>query len=257
MRLLFVIFLTLSLLAAHGQSKHITYSNDLNSYENKLNKDAFFEAKINEITLNTDSTFEFWSRPNISCFTWHQYKGTWKKVKDTILFHDNYEVIETDMRATYKKDNKPRYIINFLTDKNSELKNKAIRIQYTYDFNAHLEDIEKTFYINANNVVEIPFDNIPNINYMAAFRLEYLLNDKAKRYGYLTENKFANLRNGDLPNVIRVVLIENPKIEIVYRTIKGFIKNNVLEIVSTFKNKTALPDYNGEIIFEKSYQLNK
>jgi hypothetical protein len=236
-----------------------TYRNSLNAYYNKsnLSGNAFFEPKINEITFNTDSTFEFWSRPNMSCFTWHQYKGTWKKEKDTILFYDNYEVVENDMRVTYNKNNKQKYRISFFTDKNSGFKNKEIKIQYVYDYNAHLEDSEKILYLNTNNVIEIPFHDIPNHDKLAAIRIEYLLNYKEKRFGYLTENHTINVRNGDLPNVIGVELVENPKKEIVYRKIKAVIQNNTIVIVSTTKNKTMLPDYHEEIMFEDSYALDK
>jgi len=258
-RLPLTIILTFFILAVRGQSKLITYSNDLNAYYNKsnLNTDAFLELKINEITLNTDSTFEFWSRPNVSCFTWHQYKGTWKKVEDTVLFYDNYEVVENDMRAAYKKDGKQRYHISFSTDKNSGFRNKDIKIQYVYDYNAHLGDIEKTFYLNANNVIEIPFQDIPNLIKLAAIKIEYQLSSEEKRFGYLTENKFLNIKNRDLPNIIGVEFVETPKTEIVHRTIKGIIRNNALSIISTIKTQTTLPDYHDEIMFENSYTLNK
>ncbi|HTD97810.1 MAG TPA: hypothetical protein VK668_00920 [Mucilaginibacter sp.] len=259
MRPILTVILTLFIVVAFGQGKHLTYINYQNAYYNKstLKEDAFFESKINEITLKADSTFEFWSRPNMSCFTWREYKGNWKKEKDTILFYDNYEVVENNMKVTYKKSNKRKYHINFFTDKNCDFTNKEIKIQYIYDYNAHLEDTGKTFYINTNSVIEIPFQEIPNHNKLAAIRIEYLLNDKEKRYGFLTENKTLNIKNGDLPNVIGVELIENPRKEIVYRKIKAVIQNNTIIIVSTTKSKVTLPDYHEEIMFENSYALNK
>lgn len=259
MRFLSSIILILFAQSLFGQNKPITYSNSLNAYYNKsaLNKAPFFEPKINIITLNADSTFEFWSMPNASCFTWSQYKGTWKKEKDTIQFYDNYEIFENDMRVTYKKDNKQEYHINFFTDRNSEFKNKEIKIQYVYDNNAHLEDVEKIFYLNTINEIKISFHDIPNHDKLAAIRIEYLLNDKEKRFGYLTENEILNLKKGDLSNIIGVEFIENPKKETVYRKIKGVIKNNAIVVVSTKKNKTTLPDYHREIMFENSYALDK
>src|SRR5262245_27257556 len=115
MRKLLISITTLIVLAStgqaiYGQDKAITFSNILNAYYNNTNtKDTllgfrFFEPKINEIILNPDATFEFWSRPNMSCFTWHSYKGTWKKNNDTLLFYDNYQVEENDTKATYKRD---------------------------------------------------------------------------------------------------------------------------------------------------------
>lgn len=127
-----------------AQNKLVTYRNPRNSYDNKdtsntitnstLKGLVFLESKVNEITLNGDSTFDFWSRPNVSCFTWQEHKGTWKKSKDTILFYDNYEVVENDVKVIYQKNNEHTYHINFLTDKNSGLKNKELKVQYIYDY---------------------------------------------------------------------------------------------------------------------------
>ena len=250
-----------------AQNKPVSYSNPRNAYYNKDTSNAIkegplkglnlFTPKVNEITLNTDSTFDFWSRPNVSCFTWQEHKGAWKKSKDTILFYDNYEVVENDVRVTFKKNSEHKYQIHFFTDKQSELKNKEIKIQYVYDYNAHLEDVEKLFHINKNNELEISFQDISSIDKLAAIRIEYLLNDEQKRFGYLTQNKILNIKNGNLPNIIRVEFVENPKKEIVYRTIKGLLQNGALVIVSTKKNKIILPDYHSEIMFEKSYALDK
>ncbi|MFD1258719.1 hypothetical protein ACFQ3S_18070 [Mucilaginibacter terrae] len=250
-----------------AQNKLVTYSNLQNAYYNKdtsnavkdgpLKGLAFLEPKVNEITLNTDSTFDFWSRPNVSCFTWRKYKGTWKKSRDTVLFYDNFEVVENDVRVIYKKNNEPIYHIRFFTDKNSELNNRVIKVQYIYDFNFHLEDIEKLFYLNVNNEIEIPFQDILNRDKLAAVRIEYLLDNKQKRFSYLTQNGTVNIKESDLPNVIGVEFVENPKKEIVYRTIKGLVKNGAMVIVSTIKSKISLPDYHSEIMFEKSYTLDK
>lgn len=250
-----------------AQDKPVSFSNLQNAYYNKDTSNAikdgplkglnYFEPKVNEITLNTDSTFDFWSKPNVSCFTWQEYKGTWKKSKDTIVFYDNYEITENDIRVTYKKDSEHKYHIHFFTDKKSELKNKEIKTQYVYDYDAHLDDFEKLLHINKNNEIEISFQDISSIDKLAAIRIEYLLNDGQKRFGYLTQNNILNKKNGDLPNIIRVEFVENPKKEIVYRTIKGIVQNGALVIVSTAKSKVTLPDYHSEIMFEKSYALDK
>jgi hypothetical protein len=61
-----------------AQNKPITYSNSLNAYYNKSASNGpvtFFELKIYEITLNSDSMFEFLSQPNINCFICQQFKG--------------------------------------------------------------------------------------------------------------------------------------------------------------------------------------
>lgn len=246
---------------SYGQDKEITFSNDLNAYYSKIKaKDTvirFFEPKINDITLNPDATFEFWSRPNESCFTWHSYKGTWKKSNDTLIFSDNYQIEENDTKATYKKDSRQEFVLTFKTDKGSVLKNKSIKVQYEYDFDAHIDSPEKTLSIGTNNSVVIPYKDIPNFNKLAAIRIEYLLNYTEKRHNYLTENKTVNIRQGDIPNIINVEFVESPNKEMVYRTIKAVVKDDTLKITSNSKTKTTLPDYYRDIEFEDSYTLNK
>lgn len=248
----------------YGQTKAIKFSNNLNAYYNHTRpKDTlllglrFFEPKINEITLYPDATFEFWSRPNVSCFTWHSYKGTWKKNSDTLVFSDNYQVDENDTKATYKRDSRQEFVLTFKTDKGSLLKNKSIKIQYEYDYDAHIDSPEKTFSLDANNSIIIPFKDIPNLNKLAAIRIEYLLNYTEKRYNYLTENKTINVKQVDVPNIIDVEFLERPKKEIVYRAIKAVVKNDTLKIISSSKTKIILPDYYRDIEFEDSYSLNK
>ncbi len=251
---------------SYGQNKAITYSNDFNAYYNQTRpKDTiaglagfrFFEPKINEITLNPDATFEFWSRPNVSCFTWHSYKGTWKRDKDTLVFSDNYQVEEIDTKATYKRGSKQEFLITFKTDKGSVLKNKSLKIEYEYDYDAHIDSPAVTFTLDADNSIIIAYKKIPNFDKLAAIRIEYLLNYTEKRYNYLTENKTINRKEGDVPNIIEVEFVENPKKEIVYRTIKAVVKNDKLEIISSSKTKTKLPDYYRDIEFVDSYSLNK
>jgi hypothetical protein len=193
----------------------------------------------------------------MSCFTWHSYKGTWKKNNDTLTFCDNYQVNENDIKTTYKRTSGQEFVITFKTDKGAVLKNKGIKIQYEYDFDAHLDNPENIFSLDANNSVVIPYKDIPNLDKLAAIRIEYLLNYTAKRYNYLTENKTINIKQGDIPNLINVTFIENPEKEIVYRTIKAVIKNETLTIVSSCKTKTILPDYYRDIEFEASYTLNQ
>lgn len=262
-----LVTLTLILFSAgqntYGQNKAIIFSNNLNAYYNQTRpKDTllglrFFEPKINDITLSPDATFEFWSRPNVSCFTWHSYIGTWKRDKDTIFFYDNYQVDELDTRATYKKDSKKEFVITFSTDNNLYLKNRNIKIQYWYDYDAHLDNPEKTFTLTADNSVIIPFADIPNLDKLASIRVEYLLNFTEKRFNFLTENKTANVKQADIPNIINVEFVETPKKEIVYRTIKSIVKGENLIILSTTKTKVNLLDYHRDIEFEDSYTLSK
>ncbi len=250
----------------YGQTNAITFSNDFNAYYNQTRpKDSlkglagfrFFEPKINEITLNPDATFEFWSRPNVSCLTWHSYKGSWKRNNDTFHFYDNYKVEENDTKATYKRGSRQEFVITFKTDKGSILKNKSIQIDYKYDYDAHIDSPEKIFYLDENNSVVISYKDIPNFDKLAALRIEYLLNYTNKRYSYLTENKTINRKEGDVPNIIEVEFVEKPKQEVVYRTITAIVKNDILKIISNSKTKTILPDYYRDIEFEDSYSLSK
>ncbi|MFL5740216.1 MAG: hypothetical protein ACJ75B_08360 [Flavisolibacter sp.] len=219
--------------------------------------DTFYSQKIHEVTLNPDKTFEFWSRPHISCFTWHEYKGIWKREKDTLIFSDRYEVKEEDTKASYKNDSRQSFLITFKTDKNSVLRNKKIKVQYVYDYDAHLDEPETIFDIKLDNTIEIPFKNIPNFNKLSALRIEYELNFKETRYNYLTLNNPLNNKKTDVPNIINVEFVERPKSEIVYRTTRGVVKKDTLIIVSTNKTKTILPDYNRDIEFENNFVLRK
>lgn len=255
MRHLISSILLFSSLTVLGQNSPLTFTNY--GHPMTFGKSTFYSNNIHEITLNPDLTFEFWSRPNISCFTWRNYKGTWEKKNDTLIFSDNYEVLERDARASYCRDCSSFFSLSFKTDKNSELKNKEIKVEFVYDFDSHLEDSIREYVLNSNNILQIPFNSIPNFNQLASIRIEYLLNHIGKRYEYLTENETVNVKKGDIPNTIVVEFIEAPKKEMVYRTIKGIIQKDVLSIVSTAKTKTSLPDYFREIEFEDKYELRK
>ena len=126
-----------------------------------------------------------------------------------------------------------------------------------YDYDAHLKDTEKTFHLNSKNTIEIPFKDISSQDKLSAIRIEYLLNYKENRFGYLTENKITNVKDCDLPNSIEVEFIENPRRETVYRTIKAVTKNNTLIIVSQTRKETTVPDYYPKIVFENSYTSGK
>ena len=222
-----------------------------------IGKDTFYSQKVHMVLLNPDKTFEFWSRPHISCFTWHDYKGTWKKEKDTLFFSDQYEIKEEDTKASYKNEARQSFLISFKTDKNSVLKNKKIKVQYVYDYDAHLDEPEVVFDIKPDNTIEIPFKDIPNYKKLSAIRIEYKLNFSETRYNYLTQNNPLNTKKSDVPNIINVEFVEHPKKEMVYRTVKGIIKNDTLIIVSTTTTKTILPDYNRNLEFENNFVLRK
>jgi hypothetical protein len=172
-------------------------------------------------------------------------------------FYDKYQIEENDTKATYRKGSKKAFLITFKTDKGSFVKNKSIKVDYDYDYNAHLESIGKVFTLNENNTIIISYKNIPNLNKLASIRIEYLLNFTAKRYKYLTENNTVNRKEKDIPNKIEVEFVEEPKKEIVYRTFKTLVKDELLKIVSNSNTNTKLPDYYDDIKFEDSYSLLK
>ncbi|GGA92499.1 hypothetical protein GCM10011511_14850 [Puia dinghuensis] len=134
---------------------------------------------------------------------------------------------------------------------------RSVKVRYVYDFNSRLEDSEKIFTLRSDNTLAINFREIPNLSQLASIKVEYSLNPNEKRYVYLTENKIANIREGAIPNIIGIEFIEVQRKEIVYRTIKGVLQNNLLVIVSASKTKATLPDYFREIEFENGYVLQK
>ena len=130
-------------------------------------------------------------------------------------------------------------------------------MQFIYEFKENLEDIDSVFELSEHNTLQIPFKSIPYFNQLASIKIEYQLNAKDKRSGYLTTNNTVNLRHGDIPNIINVQFVEVPKKETVYRTFKGVFKGNTIVIVSGDKTRCTLPDYWQDLEFESSYILTK
>lgn len=103
----------------------------------------------------------------------------------------------------------------------------------------------------------LPFRTIPHRNKLAAIRYEYILPNNQKRYGYITENKIINEKETELSNHINIILLENPKKDMIYRTTKGlFLNDGSLKILSTFKTKSNLHDYTRDLVFEDVYEKN-
>ena len=58
-----------------------------------------WDERISEITLTSQTEFEFRSFPmTSSCLTWREYNGTWERINDTLIFSNQYEVVESDAR---------------------------------------------------------------------------------------------------------------------------------------------------------------
>lgn len=238
-----------------SQKKSIVYVNSAKAYYDKSINYFANEKTFCDLTINSDFTFSFYSRPNVSCFTWKEIEGKWKKEKNIYTFSSQYELIENDTKFTFRNDTTKKYFLKFRTDKKSVLKNRNIKIQYEYDFNAKIDEVKKIMIFNQDNSIEIPFTDIPNLEKLAAIRIEYQLNPSEKRFTYITENKTINIKENDIPNIVDVEFIEFPKKEIVYRTTIGKIENEQLEIISSTLTKSSLPYYLKEIGFEKYYKI--
>ena len=244
----------------YGQKTPISFINnkiDKNKSKNLLG--GYWDDKISEITLKNETEFVFWKRVlRTSCSTWRSYKGTWKKQNDTIIFSDQYEVMENNERFEFfertKEDN---YLLKFKTDKNSVLSNRKIKITFIYDFSADLDDVEMNMELENDFSLKIPFNEVPHLRELASIEYEYLFSNGEKRKGYITESKIIHKKEKELRNYIVITLIEKPKKETIYRTIKAVLEKNKLKIISKNKTKSDLPDYNGEIKFKEVYKIDK
>lgn len=251
MRMLVIsLFFTLEVVA---QVKPITYSNHGQALKSEIG--TFYSNKIHEIILSPDATFKFWSRPGTSCFLWRSFEGTWKKDNDTLYFSDEYQLDQDDVTATYRKNNRQSFFIDFRTDEGHRLDNKQIHINYIYDYNSQLPNVSRYFTLTANNTLEIPFKDIPKYHQLSSIKIEYQLSDSLKRGDYLTTNQYVNLRQHDIPNIISVVFVERPKSEMINRVTKGVIRDGKLFIVSTEKSVSKLKDYGEDFEFENGYVL--
>jgi len=232
------------------------YVNDSTAYYNSKSKEPFGyinNPSINEIYINSDNTFEMWMRPHNSCFTWQDYKGTWKKKDDSITFINQYEVKEADSYEILKKNNSDKFTILFKTDSKKIIANQSISITYEYDFDSKLNS-EKSieFTTDKNGIIEIPINKIPNFEKVASLAYQFQYKQR-KISGYISESNFVNQKNKEIPKDIVVVIIENPKKETVIRTIKAVLKDNKLYIISSNKTKTNIKDFHNEWKFEKIY----
>lgn len=252
--ILFLFFFTQYLFS---QEDPTVYENDSKAYYNEIFNEFSNERSFCDLSLFSNHTFSFYSRPHLSCSTWQEVKGNWTKRKNIYTFLSQYEVVENDTRFKFNSDSLKRYLLKFRTDKKSELKNRIIKIQFMYDFDSELDDINKTMSLNESDAIEIPFLGIFNQDKLASIRIEYQLSSSEKRYSYITENKTVNIKEKDIPNVIEIVFVEKPIKEIVYRTTVGKLEGERLEIISSTKTKPNLPEYLQEIGFEKYYQLRK
>lgn len=255
MKKLLTIFSLVIFIFCFSQEKYV---NDATVYYNSKSKEPFGyinNPSINEIYMNSNNTFEMWMRPHNSCFTWQDYKGIWKKEGDSITFTNQYEIKEADSYEIYKNknNNSNKFIISFKTDRKKIIANQSISINYEYDFDSKLNS-EKSieFTTNKNGNIEIPINKIPNFEKVASLAYQFQYKQR-KISGYISESNFVNQKDKEIPKEIIVVLVENPKKEIVVRTVKTVLKDNKIYIISSNKTKTNLKDYNKEWKFEEFY----
>jgi hypothetical protein len=249
-----IIFSFLLVQYIFGQKTPVSYVNDSRIGNNQ---GWVVDNKISEITLKSESEFEFWSRQVInSCLTWREYNGIWERKNDTIFFYDQYEVKESDSQFSFSTKNQNEfYQLKFKTDKNSELTNKNINIAFVYDLGSEEWDFEEyEMTMEDDFSLKIPFENIPNINNLASIRFLYYLENGEKRFGFISADDTLTEKEKDLPNFIEVTLIEQPEKEIVKRITKGILIDDKIKIISTHKSKTKIKDETPELIFKEFYK---
>ncbi|WP_028284031.1 hypothetical protein [Olleya marilimosa] len=214
------------------------------------------DNRISQITLTSKNEFEFRSFPiPSSCLTWREYKGTWERKNDTLIFSEQYEIVENDARFAFSNKRQNEYYhLEFKTDKKSKLTEKHIEIQFVYDFDSDFKDVKLNMELDNDFSLKIPFNQIPNRKSLASIRFEYFLSNGEKRYGYITENQTVNVKEKELPNYIGITLIEKPKKEIIYRITKALLTENKIKIISKEKSNSDLPDYTEEIEFKEIYE---
>jgi hypothetical protein len=222
-------------------------------YENSLTESERYNRTINQIDLK-DSTFVFYNRPKINCGFWADFSGIYKVQNDTITFLDKYQLVKPDMEFTSNTDRKIKsYIFNYKYDNEQKLEGREIKIKLVYDFDSKLKDISKTYTINNNHTIEIPFEEIRNHNELTSFGI--VLNPNTSRiiWSYFSVSEFVNEKEKDLPNIIDITFISKPKKEEVTRITKGIINENEILILSS-RSKSSLEDNSDLISFKRIYK---
>ncbi len=249
----FIIFIP-SLLLCQTETK--TYDAKENSdiiYENSNSKSDRYNRMIHQINLKNDSIFEFRNIPGISCALWEEFDGTYKIQNDTIVFTDKYLLENPDMIFTSKTDQSAKsYRFNFGYDNEQNIDGREIKISFVYDFDSKLKEISKTYTIGTNYSIEIPYEEVENRNELSSFKIVLNQNTSWIIWNYFTVNDFTNKKEIELPNIIDITFIANPKKEKVTRKTKGIINENGILIISS-NSKSNLENYSDLILFKQNY----
>lgn len=209
--------------------------------------------KINEINLYSDNTFIMWMFPMSSCLFWRSYKGRWTRNRNIIELINKYEVFESDVKCKYKNSVAKEFKIVFTTEKNLKLTDLKIKIEFKYDFKSKIEAKKIADQItNKNGMINIPFESIPYKDQLAAIKFETSYKGRIISE-YLTENEIVNWKKSEIPNEIKVTIVENPKKEIITRKIRAKYDDDKLVILSIKKSNGRLPDHQEDLELEKIY----
>jgi len=237
---------------------HIVKSYDANKkseviYENSCSTSDRYHRTIDQINLQTDTKFEFRSIPSVSCLTWKEFNGTYKIKNDTIVFQDKFTLANPDMEFKSKSDNKMKsYIFNFQYDDKQKIDGREIKISLVYDFDSKIKDIEKLYVIDSNYRIELPFSDVPNQDKLASFKIDLNPNTSRKISSYFTTSEIANIKTNELPNIINIIFIANPKTEVITRITKGVIDKSTIRIISS-NSDYSLKNYSDILLFKKNY----
>ncbi|MEO9954578.1 hypothetical protein [Nonlabens sp.] len=253
MRLYFLLIFLLGTLAQSQIVSHsyVNFANDNHAVDTAV---IDWDDRVSQITFNSETDFTFHVMPNVSCLTWRELNGKWKKRNDTIFFYDQYEVYERDVRFKFSNNNQNKfYHLKFKTDRNSKLLDDEIKIDFVYDYDYQLDNVKSVWQLSDDFSLNIPYDKIPNLDRLASIRYEFNLTTIGKRTGYITTSDRVNVRTEHIPNEIQITLIENPRKETVRRLTKGVLKDDIIRIISTEKSDATLTDYTEELKFKEDY----
>jgi hypothetical protein len=210
---------------------------------------------IHQININENQTFEFRSIPNISCFTWREFKGTWKQKGNLITFKDSFKLQAADIEFEQKNiaDN-DFFELSFKLDAKSAYSNQSIKISFTYDYDSKIKDVDSIYTTDKIGRIIIPFNKIQNRESLTALRIETKLLNGIKRWNYFTTNKIVNEKENDLPNKILVNIVSKPYEETIVRTTKASISENKISIISSKCEKGKLQNFINDLKFGSEYQ---